>query len=218
MKAVILHGPAISSSRGKLIEIKKKFDSSSVVSFDPSTSSGQIMAALQTVSMFSEERLIIAENPPDDFSKLTLYPNPLPAGRQANTLILWFDREIDPTKWPKAEVFFFPEAKETSVFPLLDKLAEKNDNAYLELDKLKKAEYDSQYFITMIFYLLRSLIYLPKNAHPFVKQKMEKQRRNFSRDEIISLYKFVLETDFKIKKGLMETNQAEFLLVNKFTG
>ena len=108
MKAVILHGPAISSSRGKLIEIKKKFDSSSVVNFEEGASSAEILASLQTVSMFSEERLIIVENPLDDFSKLTLYPNPLPAGRQAYTLILWFDREIDPTKWPKAEVFFFP--------------------------------------------------------------------------------------------------------------
>lgn len=212
MKLVLLHGPAISSSRAKLIDIKKKFDPNNVIVFEQGTPVSNILNSLQTLPMFGEERLIIVENPTDDlFLNFTLPALPLP-------LILWFDHEVDPKKWSKAEVMFFPEAKEVSVFPFLDMLAEKNKNAYLELDKLKKVGLDTQYFITMVFYLLRSLIYLPKNALAFVKQKMEKQRKNFSRDEVISLYKFILETDFKIKKGLMEPEQAEFLLVNKFTG
>ena len=77
---ILLHGPAITSSRKKLLEIKKKFDENSVVVFDPSASSGQVMANLQTVSIFEGERLIIWENPPDEvvkeFSSYTLNPNP----------------------------------------------------------------------------------------------------------------------------------------------
>ena len=68
----------------------------------------------------------------------------------------------------------------------------------------------------MIFYLLRSLAITPKNAPEFVKRKLAKQRENFPLEKVKDLYKFVIETDFKIKKGLMGVDQVEFLLVNRF--
>lgn len=212
MKLLLLHGPAISSSRKKLSQLRQKFNQGNITSFEEGADTQTILTNLQSQSLFGGERLIIIENPLDElFSNFTLSTLPF-------TLVLWFDHEVDTKKYPQAEVLFFPEAKEASVFPFLDMLAEKNKDAYLEMDKLKSAGFDSQYFITMVFYLLRSLIYQPKNMHPFAKQKAQKQRKNFSSEEIISLYKFILETDFKIKKGLLETDQAEFILVNKFTG
>lgn len=210
MKAVALHGPGISASRSKLLDLKQKFDPNNVVIFEEGTSAADILTSLQSVPMFSGDRLIIAENPPEDLlSNFTLSALPF-------TLILWFDHEIDVKKWPGFEVMFFPEAKEITAFPFLDMLAAKSKNAYLEIDKLKKAGFDTQYIITMIFYLLRSLIYQPQKAHPFAKQKAQQQSKNFTQNEIIALYKFILETDFKIKKGLLETDQAEFLLVSRF--
>ena len=119
-------------------------------------------------------------------------------------------------KKEQGELLFFPEAKEVSVFPFLDLLASGDKKAFLEMDKLKKANYDTQYFITMIFYLLRSLAVIPKNALPFVKQKLERQRKRFNLEKIENLYKDILKIDFKIKSGLMEKDQAEFLLINKF--
>ena len=189
--------------------------------FDPSTSSGQgsvenIQAVLMTPSLLSEEQLIILENPDETFTDHTLYPIPY-------TLIFWFDHEVLNKKpimeWVKkeqGELLFFPEAKEVSVFPFLDLLASGDKKAFLEMDKLKKANYDTQYFITMIFYLLRSLAVIPKNALPFVKQKLERQRKRFNLEKIENLYKDILKIDFKIKSGLMEKDQAEFLLINKF--
>ncbi|OGE36319.1 hypothetical protein A3B45_02335 [Candidatus Daviesbacteria bacterium RIFCSPLOWO2_01_FULL_39_12] len=189
--------------------------------FDPSTSSGQgsvenIQAVLMTPSLLSEEQLIILENPDETFTDYTLYPIPY-------TLIFWFDHEVLNKKpimeWVKkeqGELLFFPEAKEVSVFPFLDLLASGDKKAFLEMDKLKKANYDTQYFITMIFYLLRSLAVIPKNALPFVKQKLERQRKRFNLEKIENLYKDILKIDFKIKSGLMEKDQAEFLLINKF--
>lgn|SRR3989344_3367884 len=221
MKLQLLHGPALSSSRAKLLSIKQKFDPNNVVMFDPSTSSGQgsvenIQAVLMTPSLLSEEQLIILENPDETFTDYTLYPIPY-------TLIFWFDHEVLNKKpimeWVKkeqGELLFFPEAKEVSVFPFLDLLASGDKKAFLEMDKLKKANYDTQYFITMIFYLLRSLAVIPKNALPFVKQKLERQRKRFNLEKIENLYKDILKIDFKIKSGLMEKDQAEFLLINKF--
>lgn len=214
MKLLLLHGSGISSSRKKLLELKQKFDPGSVITFDPSAQwpaqdPGQIMASLQTMSMFGEERLVIIENPSVD---LVLDLSPLTSHL---SLILWFDHEIDPKKYPKAEVLFFPEGREISVFPFLDLLANKNPEAFLEMDKLKKA-YDSQYVITMVFYLLRSLVYLPAKSSEWVKKKAARQRANFTDEDIKNLYKFILEVDFKVKSGLMEPSQAEFLLVHRF--
>lgn len=216
MKLLLLHGPAISSSRKKLLDLKEKFDPSSIIVFDPTTPSGQVLASLQTMSMFGEERLVVIENPPDDL----LLDFPLPTSHFP-LLALWFDHEIDPKKYlvsrsgPKAEVMFFPEGKEVSVFPFLDLLANKNPKAFLEMDKLKKA-YGSQYVITMVFYMLRSLVY-PAKSSEWVKKKAARQRANFTDEDIKNLYKFILEVDFKVKKGLMEPDHAEFLLVNRFT-
>lgn len=210
MKAVLLHGPAINSSRQKLLQIKQKFDQESVIVFEKEVELTEILTNLQSQSLFGGDRLIIWENPPEDFINYTLYSNPY-------TLVLWFDHEIDAKKYPKAEVLFFPEAKEISVFPFLNYLGNRDKKAYLELDKLKQ-EYDSQYLITMILYLLRNLVATPKGAKDFVKNKNARMRKNFSEEKLINMYQFVLNTDFKIKSGLLETVQAEFLLVNKFIG
>jgi DNA polymerase III delta subunit len=210
MKLLLLHGPAIVSSRKKLTELKQKFDPQNIVIFEKGSDSKDILANLQTVSMFDENRLVIMENPQEvvDYNSL--------AGSELLTLVFWFDKEIDTKKWPNVEALLFPEVKEVSVFPLLDKLGNRDKTAFLEMDKLKKADFDTQYFITMIFYLLRNLVATPKIAKDFVKQKNARMRRNFTEDELVDLYKFVLETDFKIKKGLLENPQAQFQLVNKF--
>ncbi|MDD5415513.1 MAG: hypothetical protein PHE48_00735 [Candidatus Daviesbacteria bacterium] len=212
MKLLVLHGPAIEASRRKLGELRKKFDPDNVVVFDAQASSGQVIANLMTVPMFSEERLIIWENPIDVFEPPTTnYQLP-------TTLILWFDHIIDTKKWPGFEYLFFPESKEISVFPFLDYLAAHDKKAFLEVEKLKKANFDVHYLITMVFYLLRNLVVTPKTAPPFVKQKLAKQRSNFSKERLINLYRDILEIEFKIKSGLLEKDQAEFLLVNKFIG
>ncbi len=208
MKLLLLHGPAINSSRQKLLQLKQKFDQGAVVVFEKGAELTEILTNLQSQSLFNGERLIIVENPSEDFINYTLYPIPY-------TLVLWFDHEIDIKKWKDAEVLFFPEAKEISVFPFLDFLGNKDKRAYLELEKLKQ-NYDSQYLITMILYLLRNLSCTPKNAKDFVRNKNAKMRKNFNQKELTNLYQSILEIDFKIKSGLLETAQAEFSLVNLF--
>ncbi|MBI2018027.1 hypothetical protein HYS92_03165 [Candidatus Daviesbacteria bacterium] len=145
MKAVLLHGPAIDASRKKLSEIKQKFNPENIVVFEEGTETGEILTNLQSDSLFAGERLVIAENLPEDFINYTLLIIHY-------TLVLWFDHEVD-TKNFKGEVFFFPEAKEVSVFPFLDFLGNKDKKAFLELEKLKQ-NYDNQYLITMILYFV----------------------------------------------------------------
>lgn len=210
MKLLLLHGPAIESSRKALSEIKNKFDSDSTVVFEKGFSVQEILENIQTVSIFEGERLVILEQAPDDLSKIFAVTN------DSLTLVLWFNKEVDIKKFPNAKVSFFPEAKEISVFPFLDYLGNRNKAAFTELEKLKKSGFESQYFITMILYLLRNLIATPSKAGDFVKRKNAKMRENFKEEELVSLYKDILQIDFKIKKGLLETEQADFLLVSKF--
>ncbi len=222
MKLLLLHGPATNSSRTKLLEIKKKFDPENVIVFEKGADPKNILDTLVATPLFGENKLVLIENPAEDL------PLPTTMNHLPYTMVLWFDHEIDPKI--KGEVLFFPEAKEVSIFPFLDYLGNRDKKAFLQMDKLKKAPLrpfnkaqgfagqgsDTQYIITMIFYLLRNLVYTPKSAKDFVKKKNAKMRANFSQQELVDLYKFVLETDFKLKSGLMESEQAEFSLVNLF--
>lgn len=215
-KLLLLHGAGIASSRKKLVDLKGEFDQNNVVVFGEGSDFADIKNNLISTSLFSSDRLVILENPPEDFTDYTLTPNPY-------TLILWFDHEISERKrifeWVKKQrgkVLFFEESKEVSVFPFLDFLAEGNKRAFLEPNKLKGSGFDVFYFITMTFYLLRSLVFTPKNTPRFVQDKLQRQRKRFNMKSLQILYRNILEIEFKVKSGLLEKEQAEFLLLNLF--
>lgn len=210
MKQLLLHGPAINSSRSKLSSIRKDFDISNIVVFESGAKVEEILGQIETIPLIDNKRLIIWENPPEDLR--------IPTQNNSNlTVVLWFDHEVDSKDLPVGEIFFFPEEKEASIFPLLDCLGNKDKRAYLELQKRNKTSpNDTQYILTMVFYLLRSLVFTPKKASDFVRRKNENMRSNFSREELVKLYKSVIDLDFKIKSGLLEIPQAEFNLVNLF--
>lgn len=216
MKLLLLHGPAKVASRKKLIEVKQKFDSNNVVVFEEGSNSKDIIDNLMASSLFSDERLVILENPPEDFGPdSSLITSHL-------SLVLWFDHEVknksllEKIKDLRGEVLFFPEAKEITIFPFLDMLANGEKGAFLELRKLKDRGFDIQYFIIMVFYLLRNLTVTPKTAPQFVRDKLIRQRKNFSKAKIAYLYKEFLEIDFKIKSGLLDITHAEFSLIYLF--
>ncbi len=215
MKLLLLHGSAIEASRRKLQELRKKFNPDSVLVFEKDEDEETILTNLKAQSLFDDERLVIVENPSEVFE--------LPAGDRINdtadgrtTLVLWFDHKVDTKEWPGFEDLFFPEQREISVFPFLDYLAAKDIRAFLEIEKLKKADFDIHYFLTMTIYLLRNLVVTPENAPDFVKRKLIKQRAGFSVEKITDFYKDMLEIDFKLKSGFLEKDQAEFLLVERF--
>ncbi len=214
-KLQLLHGPAVNNSRHKLNSIREKFDADNVVVFDERSETQEIVGSLMTQSIFVGEKLFILENPSEDLN--------LPLITSDLVLVIWFDHTVTEKKpimdWAKklkAEILFFPEDREVSVFPFLDYLANEDQKAFLEIKKLKNGGFDIFYFLTMTFYLLRNLVNTPKKAPQFVRQKLDKQRKNFDLQKITKLYEEMLELDFKLKSGLLDQNQAEFLLVNKF--
>ncbi len=218
MRLALLHGPSKVASRLKLAQLKNKFNPNQIIVFEEGISIAEIKETVLSISLLPEPRLVIAENVGEDFN----FPNEQ-FFEEGLTLALWFDHEVSDKKtvmeWVETiggTVLNFPEEKEVSVFPFLDLLAAKDKNAFLELRKLKTAGFDIYYLVTMVFYLLRNLTVTPKNAKEFMRKKLDRQRRNFNRQKLENLYQKTLEIDFKIKSGLLEQDQAEFLLVWQF--
>lgn len=216
-KLLLLHGLAIAASRKQLSDLKEKFSAEDILTFTKGFKEDDLRHGVMNVSMFTTERLVILENPGDEF---TMEKFQLP---EDTTLVIWVDHELSATKkllkfvtQNQGQVMHFPEGKEVSIFPLLDLLATKNPKAFLELEKVKQAGFDVFYILTMVLYLLRNLVASPKNAPPFVQEKLLKQRKNFSKKQIKEFYKTVLEIDYKLKTGNIEKPQAEFLLTKMF--
>src|SRR3989338_6551788 len=91
MKLLLLHGPAKVASRNKLLSIKSKYDQNNIITYDEGTDLKIILDNLSTQSLFVQDRLIILENPSEEYINYTLYSIPY-------TLILWFDHEISVKK------------------------------------------------------------------------------------------------------------------------
>lgn len=217
MKLILIHGNALSAISRKISEFKQKFDSLSITEINGKESSfHDAVVKLSTGDLFSESRLVILEQfdekidiskLPDD-KELTVvlkYPKPLTEASQ----ILKNARTLN------AQIIPLSERDEISVFPFLDALADKNSQkAFTELDKLY-AEYGAQYLLTMIFYLFRKLVIRPKKAQQYAIDKVNKQKRNFDIAKVTTLYKFGIETDFKIKSGLLEEKMGLTMLVER---
>lgn len=216
MKLIVLHGLGNDGARRKLSDIKKEFPQNATVYLDgKDLSEKELLTNLSQESLFSEEKLIIIENPPalnlaqfvsDERLSLVLhFPKTLPS----NSVVL---KEL--LKY-RAQIFSFPEEKEESIFPFLDSLITKNPKALSLLTPLF-AEYGSQYLFTMMAFSLRRLVAPAKTLPPFVLKKIEEQRKNFSLERIKELYRAILITDFKIKSGILDEEIATQLLSQRF--
>lgn len=213
---VLLHGPAIVVSRQYLSNIRSKFKAEDIEVFEKNARLEEIHLSLSSQSMFSENRLIVVENPPESFNLESI-------SSLQGMLVLWFDHEIGKEKIVSkfiqekgGEIVFFSESKEVSIFPFLDLLGMKSPKAFIQLKKLKQSGFDTVYLITMVLYLLRSFILTNKSSSAFVQEKKDKQKNNFSLEEIKRLYEYILSLDYKVKVGNIDKDQAEFLLVQAF--
>lgn len=216
MNIIILQGNAQVALLNNLLSIKKDFDVNSITEINgKEVSWDKVVLSLSTPQLFSEKRLVILENFDEgvDISKLLQ--------DQDLTIVFKFSKVLAAnSKFLKAINTFKPkilnltEKDEKSIFPFLDGLADKNPRSFGQLNKLLE-EFGGQYVLTMIFFMLRRFVNTPRNLPGFVVQKTEKQKKNFPLEKIAAIYKTALETDFKIKSGLMEEKLGLTLLVEK---
>lgn len=210
MKLILIHGSFQDAALKKISQIKKQFDPLSITESDSSGFS------LGSPGLFSEKRLVIIESPDiKTVDKVTEEKDP------EVTVILKFSKSLEKASpvlkkvtEVGGEVLIFTENNETSIFPLLDMLGTKNKNTFKEFEK-NYSQFGGQYLLTMLAYFLRRMIQKPKSGSDFMKQKIDAQKRNFSIERISRLYREIIETDFKIKQGLIEEKLALTMLVKE---
>lgn len=211
MKLILIHGSLQTAVLNKLSQIKKDFDALAITevsdaNFNFSSSSG----------LFSDKRLIILENPDlKTIEKVLIETDP------DLTVVAKFSKTLEKSSpilkkltGSDAEIITFDETNQISIFPWLDMLGTKNKNSLKEFEK-NYSEFGGQYLLIMLSYFLRRMIQKPKSSSDFMRQKIESQKKNFPIETIKSLYKEIIETDFKIKQGLIEEKLALTLLVGK---
>lgn len=212
MKLILLHGSLQDAVIKKANQIKKEFNPLSVTEISDAGSGFH----LSSPSLFSEKRLVILENPDiKAVEKAAQEKDPdltvlfkLSKTLEKSSAVLKKVIEME------GEVFNFDEASQTPIFPFLDMLGTKNKNSLREFEK-NYPDFGGQYLLTMLAYFLRRMIQKPKSSSDFTRQKIAAQKRNFSLEKIKDLYKEIIETDFKIKQGLIEEKLGLTMLVQK---
>jgi DNA polymerase III delta subunit len=123
-----------------------------------------------------------------------------------------------------SDVKLVASSKETksNIFKFVDNLFYKNrSETYLELEKLVHENADPFYIISMILYGARTLanyIYDSPAAvsmKPFVKSKVEKQSKAFTKDSVKTIFNNLYEIDKKTKVGELSPDLAVTIAVEK---
>lgn len=217
MNLIVLHGNGLVGISNRLLAIKKEFDKDSVQEISvKKVEMGKVLAEISTPQLFSDKRLVILEDIEDKINV-----EQLPEDDQL-TLVLRFNKSIPKNSSllkqavnKKAQVIELTEKEESNIFPFLDGLVEKKSNSLKELEVLYE-QFGSQYILTMIYFQLRKLATSPKNLPPFVLKKIAAQKQNFNQAKLVKVYRKVLETDFKIKQGLLEERIGLTILAKSF--
>ncbi|MDU3335975.1 DNA polymerase III subunit delta [Paraclostridium bifermentans] len=121
---------------------------------------------------------------------------------------------------------------ENDIFKLIDEIGNKNSSHAMKIvtDMILEGEsvlgifamVSKQFKLVMQARQLQNQGYSSKviaeklSAHPFVVTKALKQGRLFADEAVVDMLNFILESDFKIKNGLMKDNLAVEILVSKY--
>lgn len=216
MKLILLHGNGQIAQLNKIAQLRQGFAGEITTLNNKEFKSSEILIQLRTADLFNPERLIIIENLENDFPIENLPvddPNltvvlKINKSLAANSVIL---KQVTALK---GQVLLFTEVDEAPIFPYLDLLADKNSRALAELD-YRIEEHGGQYLLTMFAYMLRRMVVVPNKLPDFALRKIRTQQKNFPIEKITTTYQAILETDFKIKNGLLEEKMGLTMLVEK---
>lgn len=215
MEIILIHGNDPVSIENRTASFKKNFDNLSIIEINAKgLSSKELIDKLSTPQMFFQKSLFILENVDQNFELESL-------PKSSDITLIFKFLSLIPQKSPilksatrlKTQIILLTKKEEVNIFQFLDSLAQKDSKALFLLPKLETLGY--QYLLTMIFYLLRRLIISPKNVPDFVKKKTQSQQKNFSLLKINNLYAFTLQTDFRIKSGLLDEKTGLLLILDK---
>ena len=125
-----------------------------------------------------------------------------------------------------------PKKLENDIFKLIDEIGNKNSSHAMKIvtDMILEGEsvlgifamVSKQFILVIQARQLQVQGYTSKTiaekigAHPFVVTKALKQGKQFNDEVIVDMLNFILESDYKIKNGLIKDNLAVEILVSKY--
>lgn len=218
----ILHGDDIVKSRNELETLKQQLKAAEVLSLDGKKIDLNLLKqALETNPMFTLKRLLIIENISQN-KNLAEVVESLEDVPSSVELILWEDKEVNKSflkRLPKARVLLFkPEAV---LFKFLESIKPGGQQEMLSL-LLRGIRVESP---EIVFYMLvrqfRFLILLKDGVNSGVeeldrladwqKQRLVRQTKYFSLNELFDIYHQLLEIDYQQKTGQATFDLAKTL-------
>ncbi len=216
----LLHGEDVGASREALLELKKSYSSDSISVFDAKKlGADEFTRVYETPSLLSDRRLVIVEGKTptiQPFSHLTV--------SSSTDVVFWLGEELKSSnklfkqiKELGGQIRHFKPVVPKHVFGFLDALGYKNKKkCFLELHRLLDQGESPVYLLTMMVWQIRNLLRVklyneggPKpKMNPFVLRKAQSQMKNFEEEELVGIFKNLLDAEVKLK-----TTQIDPVLV-----
>lgn len=215
----LVHGENIVASRNFLLEKKSNFKGE-IISFNGKTVEiDKLKQAIESVPLFTDQRLIIIEDLYSRSAKLQLknilsYLNQF---QKTNEIILWEGKEIKKPSLGKAcsdwniQLFTHPKI----LFKFLEAIYPRNNLKILSFLKSLRQTYIDEFLFLMIARQIKYLILANDDAlsgmPSWMSYKYKKQAKFFTKDQLINLYKKLLNIDINQKTSSSAFNLAEEL-------
>ncbi len=219
----LLHGENLGASRQALLDLKKNYSSDSISAFDAKKIDvDEFVRVCETPSMLSDRRLIIIEGKIQP-SALRLLSSLAPSS--TTDVAFWVGEDLKSSnklfkqvKELRGQIHHFKPAIPKHVFGFLDALGYKNEKrAFLELHRLLDQGEAPLYLLKMMVWGVRNLLNvkcLPASGgsklkmNPFVLRKTKSQVGNFEEEELVDIFRKLLEAEVFLK-----TTQLDPVLV-----
>lgn len=217
----IFHGEHTPSSYEAVQKEKEKYKGKEQITLNgDSLTRADLEVALTGNTLFSEEKIIIIEGllsarPSKRKDEAIEYISK----EEETAILLYDDKEVSAVQLKK-----FPKVKATnfkppqSIFTFVDGISKENKkNTILKFHELIKGE-PPEIVYTMIVRQFRNLM-LVKEANPkylgglqpWMMSKYRLQANQFTLNELLILYRKLLDIDYKIKSGLTPLSLSELL-------
>lgn len=202
----ILHGDNVVESRKDLVEILEKAKEKGlevVVMEGKQVNLEKLRSALESGSLFGENRLLMIENllSGKNSNQKTIV-NYLGSGKFDNDLILWEEKEIKTS-------LLLPEAKiqiykiNPAIFRFLESLRPGNNQEMLVLLGAAKRQEEAEMIFHMLIRQCRYLILAKEedlsSLREWQRRRFSSQARFFTVTQLRALFQLLLEIDFEQK-------------------
>lgn len=219
----IIHGENLVKSREKLFQIKQASQAKGKqlnTILAKKITLKTLENALFAKDLFGQEHCLIVEelHSLPKSKKRTDYLEQIIQASQFLDIVLWEKKSLTKNNLKKltnAQIYYFPMSK--ALWQLLDQLSPQAQTKKRQLALLQEAtkQDSAEFCLVMISKRVSDLIAVTVGAnlamHPFVSNKLTKQKKNFTLKQLLNLHQKLYQLDNKIKHSSNLLNLASEL-------